>query len=124
MSHVARVQVEFQDADCLKAAVEAEGGTYTHEPQTVRFMDGTRVTGSVIKLPSWNNPIVLKDGEAVFDNYNGYWGKMEAFDAVKQRYTSNVTKKQLQGQHGVVSFTEERLADGSIRMVGTTRGGL
>ncbi len=60
MSHVATITLEFRDPGALADAAAALGLALARE--TVRFYDGTRVTGTALRLPGWQYPVVI-DGE-------------------------------------------------------------
>jgi hypothetical protein len=70
MSHVATMTLEFRDPVALADAAAACGFGLTHD--TVRFFDGTRVTGTAVRLPGWQYPVVVDDhGRLFYDHYEG-----------------------------------------------------
>jgi len=60
MSHVATITLEFRDPEALADAAGALGLALARD--TVRFYDGTQVTGTALRLPGWQYPVVI-DGE-------------------------------------------------------------
>lgn len=115
MSHIATVAVAMKDRAALVAACQRLG---IDPPvcQKYKFFDGTEVEGELVRLKGWNYPVVIQgDGQAVFDNYNGAWGKIEGFNALKQAYAVEAAKSKARQQGFAV--TEKRLANGQIQLV-------
>jgi hypothetical protein len=72
MSHVATIALEFRDVAALGEAAAACGLALRQE--TVTFYDGTRVTGTALRLPGWRYPVVVDaDGRLHYDHYEGRW---------------------------------------------------
>ena len=68
MSHVATITLEFRDSAALADAAAACGVALA--PDTVRFFDGTRVTGTAVRLPGWQYPVVVDgQGRLFYDHY-------------------------------------------------------
>ena len=114
MSHIAKVDIQFKDISCIITA--AKRLNYKCENViNCRFYDGTNVSGTAIYLPNWKYPIIIKeDGETVYDNYNGSWGKKEYLNGFKQIYGVEVAKKQARIKG--YSCREISLPDGGIKL--------
>ena len=114
MSHIAKIDIQFKDITCILAA--AKRLNYKCEKVTgFKFYDGTSATGTAVYLPNWRYPVVVaEDGEAVFDNYNGSWGKQEYLDGFKQIYGVETAKKQARIKG--YSCREVQLEDGRIKL--------
>jgi hypothetical protein len=75
MSHVATIALEFRDPAALAEAAAACG--FGLGQDTVTFYDGTRVTGTAIRLPGWQYPVVVvAAGRLHYDHYEGRWGDL------------------------------------------------
>jgi hypothetical protein len=118
MSHIAKVDIQFKDSNSLKEAAKRLGHK-CEEVKNYRFYDGTVASGTVVYLPDWKYPVVIKDdGEAVYDNYNGHWGKQKELDQLKQIYGVEVAKKQARIKG--YSCREVVQPDGKIKVFVTT----
>ena len=114
MSHIAKVDIQFKDAACITTAAKR----LNHKCEVVKnykFYDGTVANGTAVYLPGWKYPVVIKDnGEAVYDNYNGSWGKQSHLDELKQIYGVEVAKKQARIKG--YSCREVQMEDGKIKL--------
>jgi len=114
MSHIAKVNIQFKDAVCITAAAKR----LNHKCEVVKnykFYDGTVVSGTAVYLPGWKYPVIIKDnGEAVYDNYSGSWGKQSHLDELKQIYGVEVAKKQARIKG--YSCREVQMEDGRIKL--------
>ena len=114
MSHIAKVDIQFKDANSVIEA--AKRLNYKYETvKNYRFYDGTTASGTSVQLPNWKYPVVIKeDGEAVYDNYNGSWGQQKYLDGFKQIYGVEVAKKQARIKG--YSCREVQMEDGKIKL--------
>lgn len=76
----------------------------------------TTATGLGIKLAGWTYPVVcdLTTGQVAFDNYQGRWGEQSKLDALLQLYA--VEKAKIEARKKGYTATEQKLADGSIKL--------
>ena len=114
MSHVVEIKTEVKDAAAVRAACQR---LKLPEPVhgTARMFSG-EATGLIVKLPNWQYPVVFNTGtgEAKYDNYNGRWGKQKQLDHFLQAYA--VEKTKIEARRKGHAVTEQRLADGSIKL--------
>jgi hypothetical protein len=76
----------------------------THE--TVTFYDGRQVTGTAIRLPGWQYPVVIsEDGELTYDDYGGAWGKPQHLEAFRMQYTLAGIRQAMGGTHAIETET-------------------
>lgn len=91
-SHTARVKVDYNNADQLRAAVEKIGGTWlghgSHELFERNDAGKRRTeTGLGFTLPNWNYPLIVTDaGQLAYDDYNGKWGNVEDLVKLQAEY--------------------------------------
>ena len=115
MSHIVEIKTQVTDEGAVKAAcIRLQIPTPEHK--TVRLFSAT-ATGMCVQLPGWRYPVVcdLKTGQLQFDNYNGHWGEQKQLDAFLQGYA--VEKAKLEARKKGHTVSENRLQDGSIRVV-------
>lgn len=98
MSNTARIAVQFKDLLGLELACRELGAQISHR-ETVTFYDNTTVTGTAIRLPGWEYPIVVTDQQLFYDSYEGHWGDMATLKRLRQLYTLHTSVR-----------TEHRLA--------------
>lgn len=92
MSHLVKVKVEFKDLEVLKAACKKVGASYV-DKGVAKFFDGSSKTGALVRLKNWSYPVVVTNGEAYYDNYNGHWGNISELNALKQNYSIEAIRK-------------------------------
>lgn len=92
MSHTTKIpQAGMTDSAALAAAATAMG-LVPPTSERVRMFDGTEHEGTAIRLPGWKFPVCVKeDGEVIFDNYDGNWGRLELLQEFRQQYTLALT---------------------------------
>ena len=114
MSHIVTIRTRVTDAAALAAACRrlALGEPAT---ETVTLFSG-QASGVVVRLPGWRYPVVVDTaaGEVKFDNYNGSWGSQIELDKLLQAYA--VEKARLEARRAGHTLSEQRLADGSIKL--------
>lgn len=113
MSHVATIALEFRDETALR---EAAGLCRLElRPDTVTFYDGTRVTGSALRLPGWRYPVVVDaDGRLHYDDYEGRWGDLAHLHRFRQAYAEAATTRFARARGYLVTRTAQ--ADGTVRL--------
>ena len=121
MSHLVTVKTEVRDAAAVRAACRRLS---LPEPVhgTVKLFSG-EVTGLTVRLPDWQYPVVcdMSTGAVKYDNFAGRWGDRKHLDRFLQAYaTEKVALEARRKGHWV---TEERLADGSIKLTIEVTGG-
>ena len=79
-----------------------------------KFYSSTEQADIAIQLPGWKYPVVINDGKASYDNYNGSWGKQSTFDKMKQNYSTQVATKKARNMGYMVKETAQ--ADGTVRL--------
>ena len=121
MSHIVTIQVQVKDAvavhnACKRLSLPAP------EQGTTKLFDG-EATGLAVQLPQWVYPIVvdLTSGELHYDNYSGKWGSDSRLHEFLQTYAVCATTLEAR-RHGY-SVTEQKLADGSIKLTIQVTGG-
>jgi hypothetical protein len=114
VSHTAKISSTMTDHAAMAEACIALGMVPpTHE--TVRFFDGRQVTGTAIRLPGWQYPVVIsEDGELTFDDYNGHWGKPQHLEAFRMQYTLAIVRQSMGDSY---MFETETLPSGDLRVV-------
>jgi hypothetical protein len=113
MSHVATMTLEFRDPVALADAAAACGFGLTHD--TVRFFDGTRVTGTAVRLPGWQYPVVVDDhGRLFYDHYDGQWGDLAHLHRFRQAYAEAATQRFAHAQGFRITRTVQ--TDGTVRL--------
>ena len=125
MSHIVSIKTRLTDAVALSAACRRLGLAEPEQGTATLF--ATEVSGLLVKLPGWTYPAVVDtvSGEVRFDTYNGHWGKQEELDQLLQGYA--VEKTRIEARRAGHTLTEQKLADGSIKLTlqvgGMTGGG-
>ncbi len=113
MSHVAMIALEFRDREALAAAAAACGPPRGED--TVTFFDGTRVTGTVMRLPGWRYPVVIDgQGRLFYDHYEGRWGDPVHLHRFRQAYAEAATTRFAHARGYLVTRTAQ--TDGTVRL--------
>ncbi len=113
MSHVATIALEFRDPAALGEAAATCGLGLIQD--TVRFYDGTRVTGTVIRLPGWRYPVVVDAvGRLHYDHYEGRWGDLAQLHRFRQAYAEAATTRYARAAGYLITRTTQ--ADGTVRL--------
>jgi hypothetical protein len=113
MSHVATIALEFRDPAALAEAAAACGLGLVQD--TVIFYDGTRVTGTAIRLPGWRYPVVVDGaGRLHYDHYEGRWGDVAELHRFRQAYAEAATARFARA--GGYVITRATQADGTVRL--------
>ena len=121
MSHIVTVKAEVRDAVAVQAACSR---LRLPQPVPGRFhLFAGEAEGLGVQLPDWRYPVVcqLATGQLRYDNYNGHWGKQEHLGLFLQAYA--VEKAKLEARRRGNQVTEQRLADGSIKLTVQVNGG-
>ena len=122
MSHVVTVETQVKDAVAVRAACKRLG---LPEPVqgTVRLFGG-EATGLAVQLPDWQYPVVadLASGQLRYDNFQGRWGDQTHLDAFLQAYA--VCKATIEARRRGHAVSEQKLADGSIKLCIQVAGGV
>jgi len=115
MSHIVEIKTEIRDPVAVAAACRRLG-LAEPEYKTVKLFSG-EATGLTVQLPGWRYPIVAETqtGALRYDNYEGRWGERKRLDAFLQMYA--VEKTRIEARKKGHSVSEQRLADGSIKLV-------
>ena len=114
MSHLVTVAVEVRDRDALLAACRR---LQLPEPEhrTVRFYDGSSVTGEAVQLPDWRYPVVFDlEGGVKFDDFGGRWGQRRHLEALLQSYA--VEKTRIEARRAGHAIRETELPGGRIKL--------
>ncbi|MFW6007897.1 MAG: hypothetical protein ACOCP8_01420 [archaeon] len=115
MSHLATVEIEFNDIETLKKTCEKLG--IKHEMvKNFEFYDGSKRSGLALYFDGWRYPVVVSENgsEIYMDDYNGAWGDINDLNQVKQHYGVEMTKK-LARRKGY-SYQEVKNDDGKIEV--------
>ncbi len=114
MSHIVTCKVALTKPALLKKAIAHCGlvdlGVKRHKVYS------ETVEGQGVSLPDWHHPVVIKaDGTAVYDNFNGSWGKQVELDKLVQRYAIEALTEEAAINNGMVMM-ENRLENGDVEM--------
>ena len=114
MSHIVTVRTKVKDPAALAAACRRLG--LAEPAQGTAKLYGGRATGLVVSLPGWRYPAVVDaaSGEVRYDNFNGAWGAQSELDRLLQAYA--VEKTRIEARRAGHTLTEQRLADGSVKL--------
>jgi hypothetical protein len=121
VSHIVTVKTEVRDAVAVQAACNR---LRLPQPVPGRFhLFAGEAEGLGVQLPEWRYPVVcqLATGQLQYDNYGGHWGKQEHLGLFLQAYA--VEKAKLEARRRGNQVTEQRLADGSIKLTVQVNGG-
>lgn len=113
MSHTTTVELQIRSMSALRTACN-ELGYAMREDADVTLYDGQKFQGTEVKIPGWNYPIVISQGQVHYDNYEGRWGDPKKLDALRQRYAVNVQKEAARSKGYRVR--EERVG-GKVKLV-------
>jgi hypothetical protein len=114
MSHIVTIKTQCKDREAIRKACSRLSLAPPAEGTATIF--GTSKTGTIVKLPGWNYPIVIarETGEIHFDNYGGSWGHRRHLDAFRQAYA--VEKAKAEATRKGHRVTEKTTADGKIEL--------
>ena len=114
MSHIVSIRTRVTDPAALAAACARLG--LDPPVRGTAQLYGASATGLAVALPGWHYPAVVDigAGEVRFDNYNGAWGSRSELDRLPQAYA--VEKARAEARRAGHTLTEQRLADGSIKL--------
>ena len=83
--------------------------------ETVGFYDGTRVSGTVLRLPGWRYPVVIDgEGRLFYDHYEGQWATWRTSTWFRQAYAEAATGRFARAQGLRVTRTVQ--GDGTVRL--------
>lgn len=114
MSHIVKIKTEVRDAAAVTAACRRR---QLADPVFGRHrLYRGEVEGLAVRLRDWHYPAVcqLETGEVQFDNFGGRWGEQRELDQFMQAYA--VEKAHIEARKRGHTFTEQALADGSIKV--------
>ncbi|QEF97883.1 hypothetical protein Mal15_19290 [Stieleria maiorica] len=114
MSHIVEIQTEIRDAAAVRAGCNRLGLQPPGEG-TFKLFSKT-ASGLGVQLRDWRYPVVceLDTGKVQYDNYQGRWGDPKRLDEFMQAYA--VERAKLEARKQGHSVSEQRLADGSIKV--------
>lgn len=121
MSHIVTIKTEVRDVAAVQAACKRLG-----LPQAVagaaRLYSG-EACGVAVQLPGWRYPVVADpaSGTLRYDNFHGRWGADKELHRFLQAYA--VCKATIEARRKGHAVNEQRLPDGSIKLVINIRGG-
>lgn len=114
MSHTVTVKTQFKNHTILKKVCDRLKYKMKKGAITQKFYSSTASGDLSIEIPGWRYPIVVKDGNASMDNFNGSWGKQEQFDQLSQEYAKEVS---IQEAHNAGYTVEQRqLVNGTVEL--------
>jgi hypothetical protein len=114
MSHIVTIKTEVKDQEALRKACQR---LRLEAPTQGRAkLYSASATGTIVKLPGWNYPVVFdtKAGSVAFDNYNGAWGAQSELDKLMQAYA--IEKASAEARREGHSVTEQTMANGSVKL--------
>ena len=91
MSHITTVEVDITDHDALADTCRELGLQMTAHSSALIFQ--TAVDGTVIQLPGWTFPVIVKDKTLVYDNYQGAWGDIGELNKLRRHYAIKATTR-------------------------------
>lgn len=114
MSHIVTVKCEIRDPAAVRAACQRLGLPQPVEGSHRLFTNSA--TGLAVQLPKWRYPAVCDctTGQVHYDNFKGNWGDPAKLDQFLQSYA--VEKAKIEARRRGNTCTEQRLADGSIKL--------
>jgi hypothetical protein len=114
MSHTVTIQTKVRDLAAIAAACGRLG--ISAPRQGTAKLYSAEATGLLIQLPDWAYPVVVDTatGDVNYDNFEGSWGEQRHLDRFLQLYA--VEKAKLEARKKGFAFSEQALADGSIRL--------
>lgn len=115
MSHVVEIQTEVTDVAAIFAACRR---LQLVDPACRLFrLYSTQAHGWGVQLPAWSYPVVcdVTTGQLRYDNYGGRWGDPAQLHQFLQAYA--VEKATIEARKKGYSVSEEKLNDGSVRLV-------
>lgn len=114
MSHTTTIALEIKSESALIQACKDLGVDYKVNAKEKLF-DGTVAEGFSFKPKGWIYPVVATaDGQLLFDNYEGQWGKIEELNKIRQRYAVNVQVEVAKARGYRVR--EEQTVDGKVKL--------
>ena len=121
MSHIVEIQTEVRDAAAIRAAcqrLQLDSPVFGE----AKLFSGSKA-GWQVKLPDWRYPVVcdVNTGRIDYDNYGGHWGDQQNLDSFLQAYA--VEKARLESHKRGHTLTEQKLANGSIKLTIQIAGG-
>lgn len=118
MSHTVKVSVQLRDREMIERARVRCGLPAMKEGRHKLFQGHHE--GLALQLPDWQHPVVIKPetGEAVYDNYNGRWGKQVELDKLCQAYAAEAGTNEFRNQGYVVE--EHAQENGDLQLVATS----
>lgn len=116
MSHIVKVKTTIKNNECLRLACTQVGASAPEEGTCTIY--GTTYTGVYFKLPGWRYPVCISNnGVLNFDNYQGSWGDKRVLDELLQRYTTNVSVRNLVRTQGARMQGQPTMVNGKLRTV-------
>jgi hypothetical protein len=114
LSHIVKIETKVHDPAAVAAACRRLGLATAVEGTAQLFMG--EATGLLVRLPDWEYPVVIDTltGTLRYDNFKGHWGDQAHLNRFLQAYS--VEKTKLEGRRRGLTFTEQALQDGSIRL--------
>jgi hypothetical protein len=92
MSHSQTVKVEVKVGEALEAAAkEMNAKNYSSSVGSVRLYDGT-YNGMFVHFQGWVYPVVFNERGAIYDDYNGRWGRKDDVTRFQQAYAANAVR--------------------------------
>jgi hypothetical protein len=121
LSHIVTIETQVKDGTAVQAACRRLGLAAPEQGRAQLFSG--EVTGLAVRLPDWHYPVVIDtaSGQVQYDNFEGRWGEQKHLDAFLQMYA--VEKAKIEARRRGHVCTEQRLADGSIKLTVQVEGG-
>ncbi len=123
MSHIVSIHTQVRDEAALVAACQRLALPAPTHGQAVLYGQ-QEATGMLVQLPGWRYPVVcdLASGALHYDDFGGRWGQRPELDRLLQSYAVEAAKRAARRRgHSVV---EEPLANGAIKLIIQTTGGV
>ena len=122
MSHIVQIKTEVREPASIRAAC-----IRNKLPQPIQGtarLYSSEATGWQVQLPDWRYPVICQTetGQLSYDNYEGRWGDPVHLNAFLQSYAIEQTRRIARRQG--YSLTEQRLSDGSVKLLLQTGGAL
>ena len=91
MSHIATVEMNITDQEALAETCRDLGLQMTAHSSALVYQ--TAVEGTVIHLPGWTFPVVVRDKTMLYDNYQGNWGDIKELNKLRRHYAVKATTR-------------------------------
>jgi len=114
VSHIVQIQTEIRDPAAIRSACIRLSLSEPVFGETKLF--SSSAVGWAVRLPDWKYPVVcdVTSAKIAFDNFEGRWGDQKELERFVQMYA--VEKARIEARRNCHTVSEQKLADGSIKL--------